>query len=470
MVAAELSPYARAGETADAVAALSRMLVQLGHEVTVALPRYGNFEDQGLLVARRLTPLRIPSGESVTVFDGQLGSGVKIALFDAPELFSKPGVYGENGQDYPDNARRFALLAQAAAALAAQRAAQGQAFDVAHLHDWPGALAAIALAQAEVPLPKVLTVHDLRRDGTFPTRELANLGINESLNTDAGVRLGSQLSVLKGGVQMADVVTTVSPTFARDLASPTFGGALAASFEARGEELHGILPGLDYAIYNPTTDTALASRFNAEDAENKGTCKTALVRKLELDFEPRRPLLVVLGPFQADRGGELLLQAVRRLIDQDVNVVVAGTGSPALLEALQSADLESRDNYAFLPEYDGATERQLLAAADLLVVVPGYDPGASLVRKAQRYGAAPIALARGGISDAVVDCDPDLETGTGFLYGEPTVEALVGAASRALAACGSLAWPRLTRRLLRLDLSWESPARRYLKVYKNASA
>ncbi|MEY2931959.1 MAG: hypothetical protein RL033_2708, partial [Pseudomonadota bacterium] len=103
MVAAELSPYARAGETADAVAALSRMLVQLGHEVTVALPRYGNFEDQGLLVARRLTPLRIPSGESVTVFDGQLGSGVKIALFDAPELFAKPGVYGEGGQDYPDN-------------------------------------------------------------------------------------------------------------------------------------------------------------------------------------------------------------------------------------------------------------------------------------------------------------------------------------------------------------------------------
>jgi starch synthase len=284
------------------------------------------------------------------------------------------------------------------------------------------------------------------------------------------VRLGSQISVLKGGVQMADVVTTVSPTFARDLAAPTCGGPLAPVFEARAEELHGILPGLDYAIHNPTTDTALASRYNAENAANKGTCRTALVRKLELDFEPRRPLLVVLGPFQEERGGELLLQAVRRLVDQDVNVVVAGTGSPALLEALQSADLESRDNYAFLPEYDAPTERQLLAAADLLLATPCYDPSASLVRKAQRYGAAPVALARGGVCDAVVDCDPDLETGTGFLYDEPTVEALLGAASRALAACSSLAGPRLTRRLLRLDLSWESPARRYLKVYKNASA
>lgn len=475
MVAAELSPYARAGETADAVAALSRMLVQLGHEVTVALPRYGSFEDQGLLVARRLTPLRIASGESVTVFDGQLGSGVKIALFDAPELFAKPGVYGDGdqehpGNDYADNARRFALLAQAAAALAAQRAAQGQAFDVAHLHDWPGALAAIALAQADVPLPKVLTVHDLRRDGAFPARELANLGINESLNTEAGVRLGSQISVLRGGVQMADVVTTVSPTFARDLAAPTFGGALAPVFEARVEELHGILPGLDYAIHNPTTDTALPSRYNAENAANKGTCKTALVRKLELDFEPRRPLLAVLGPFTEERGGELVLQAVRRLVDRDVNVVVAGTGSRALLDALKSSELESRDNYAVLPEHDGAAERQLLAAADLLLAPPCYDPGASLVRRAQRYGAAPVALARGGVCDAVVDCDTDLETGTGFLYGEPDVDSILGAVGRALAACGSLAWPRLTRRLLRLDLSWESPARRYLKVYKNASA
>src|SRR5262249_20772112 len=153
------------------------------------------------------------------------GSGVKIALFDAPDFFSRPGVYGDGEQDYADNPRRFALLAQAAAALAVQRAGQGQAFDVAHLHDWPGALAALALAQVDVTLPKVLTVHDLQRDGAFPTRELQNLGIAETLNTDAGVKLGGQISVLKGGIQMADAVTTVSPTFARDLATPTSGGA-----------------------------------------------------------------------------------------------------------------------------------------------------------------------------------------------------------------------------------------------------
>jgi starch synthase len=245
---------------------------------------------------------------------------------------------------------------------------------------------------------------------------------------------------------------------------------LAPIFEARAEELHGILPGLDYAIYNPTTDTALTSRFNAENSANKGTCKTALVRRLELDFEPRRPLVVALGPFTEERGAELIEQVARRITDQDAMLVVAGPGSAALLEAFSAKELRSRDNYAFVPECDAISERQLLAAADLLLAPAYYDPSGSLVRKAQRYGAAPVALARGAVCDAVVDCDVDLETGTGFLYNEATPDALLGAVSRGLAACGSAAWPRLTRRLLRLDLSWESPARRYLKVYKNASA
>lgn len=470
MVAAELSPYARAGETADSVAALSRMLVQLGHEVTVALPRYTNFEDQGLLVARRLTPLRLATGESVTVFDGQLGSGVKIALFDGPELFDRPGVYGEGDEPYADNPRRFALLAQAAAALAVQRAAQGQAFDVAHLHDWPGALAAIALAQTDVPLPKVLTLHDLSRDGSFPARELANLGIAEALDNEAGVRLGGQVNVLKGGIQVADAVTTVSPTYARDLAGPEHGGLLAPVFEARGEDFSGILPGLDYAVHNPTVDTALPSRFNAENAGNKGSCKTALIRRLGLDLDPDRPLIVLLGPLSKERGADLIVPIASRIVENDVTLVVAGRGSAAIVRSLGAKSLTERDNYAYLEHAEPEEERRLLAAADLWLSPSRYDRSAALVRRAQRYGAAPVALARGAVCDTVVDCDPEMETGTGFLYTEPTPEAVLGAVTRALAACRHPAWPRLTRRLLRLDLSWESPARRYLKVYKNASA
>jgi starch synthase len=471
MVAAELSPYARESEAADTVASLGRFLVQLGHDVTVALPRYSTFEDQGLLVARRLTPLRLASGESVTVFDGQLGSGVKIVLFDAPELFSREGVYRDGeGKEHPDNARRFALLAHAAAALAVQRASQGQAFDVAHLHDWPGALAAVALAQTDVPLPKVLTIHDVAASGSFPVKELPSLGIADALATEAGVRLGNRINVLKGGIQVADAVTTVSPTYARELSDPEHGGSLAPLFESRSEEVHGVLSGLDYGVDNPATDTALPSRFNAERPENKGICKTAVIRELDLDLDLERPLVVALGPLTRPGGGDLLAPAAKRIVGQDATLVVAGSGAPGVEKALRAKSLTERDNYAFMGPTDPALERRLLAAADLAILPSRYDRSGLVVRRAQRYGAAPVARAAGAVCDVVVDCDADLETGSGFTYADCTPEALVGAVSRGLAAYSGGAWGRLTRRLLRLDASWEAPARRYLKVYKSASA
>lgn len=471
MVAAELSPYARQSEAADTIASLSRFLVQLGHEVTVALPRYPSFEDQGLLVARRLTPLKLPSGEAVTVFDGQLGSGVKIALFDAPDLFSRPGVYAdERGKELPDNARRFALLGHAAAALAVQRAGQEQPFDVAHLHDWPGALAAIALAQTDMPLSKVLTIHDVERPGSFPLKELANLGIAEALNTESGVRLGSRINVLKGGVQVADVVTTVSPAHARQLSDPEVGGSLARLFESRQEEIFGILPGLDYALHNPSTDTAIAARYNAEAPDNKGTCKTALVRQLELDLDVDRPLVVAVGPLTRPAGADLLPPVARRLATQDVTFVVAGRGAPSLEKALGAKALTERDDYAYVRDVDDAFQRRLLSAADLVLCPARSHRSGLLLRQAQRYGAAPVAQRVGAVVDAVVGCDADLETGTGFLYDEETPDAVVGAVANGLAAYRGGAWGRLTRRLLRLDLSWEAPARRYLKVYEQASA
>lgn len=470
MVAAELTPYAGASEAANSVAALSRTLVQLGHDVTIALPRYRSFEEQGLLVARRLTPLQLPSGQEVTVFDGQLASGVKISLFDSPDHFEREGVYGEGKKDYADNAARFALLGHAAAALAVQRSEQGQAFEVVHGHDWPGALALLAIGQTELALPKVLTVHDASRSGSFALKELKTLGIDEALNTEEGVRAGARINVLKGGIQAADTVAIASPAYARDLADPEFGGPLAASVAARGEEVQGILAGLDYAVYNPTVDTALPCRFNAENFANKGICKTHLLRSLDLAADVARPLVVALGPLTKERGMDLVAQAAPALLKQDATLIVAGGGLATIARSLAAKSLQKRDNYAYLEELDVSLERRLLAAADLVIAPARYEIAATSVRKAQRYGAAPVALARGAAADVVVDCDADVETGTGFLFDEPSVEALMGAVTRGLAACTGPWWPRLTRRLLRLDSSWESPARRYLRVYAKAAS
>jgi starch synthase len=468
IVAAELSPYTKAGEAGESIASLSRMLAQLGHAVTVALPRYASFEEQGLLVARRLTPLRLPSGDAVTVFDGQLGSGVKLALFDAPELFTREGVYDENGEEYPDNARRFGLLAQAATALAARRASEDQPFDVAHLHDWPGALTAVLLTQAEIPLPKVLTLHDVQRSGSFAATQLDALGIAPEGFSEAGVKQGSRINVLKGGVLMADILTTVAPAYAEDLALPEHGGVLASAIAGRKDELMGIVNGLDYSLYNPAVDTALASRYNAENPANKGSSKTAVLRQLELDIEPERPLIVAAGELTKENGFELLLETLPRLLTQDVTVIVGGAPSSPLAKAFGARAFQQSGNFAFVSDLDGAAERRLLAAADFALALHPYDLTGSFPRKAQRYGAAPVAYGRAAVKDTVVDADPELETGTGFIFTEPTSDALHGAVARGITAFRHPSWSRFVRRLLRLDLSWDSPARRYLKVYKRA--
>jgi starch synthase len=473
MVAAELAPYVRETPAADAIAALCKALRQLGHDVTLAVPRHPGFEAGGLLVARRLSPLPLPSGAEVTVLDGQLASGTKLVLFDAPVLFERSGVYEADGDQYPDNAKRFGLLGQAAAALARYRAEHGDAFDVLHLHDWPGALVPIALRQSLGPkLPSVLTIHDGRRDGSFSAKDADALGIPRELATPDGVKLGAKINVLKGGIAFSDAVTSVSPTYARELADGVSFGALGESIAAMGRPIVGITNGIDYATYNPATDPSLTSRYDAEDPANKGRCKTAALRDLSLELVFERPLVLMTGTITKERGFDVIGATLTAILKNDVAVVVAGQGrGDAELEA-NLVDLagQNPDRLAIVREAEGARLRKLYAAADLVLIAPRHEPCGDAQLIAQRYGAPPIAHATGGIQDTIVDCDAQLETGTGFLFDKLTQKAVLGAVQRGLAAYHSPAFPRLVRRVMRLDLAWDRPARRYLQIYRQTLA
>lgn len=472
LVAAELAPYVRETPAADAVAALAKALRQLGHDVTVALPRYPGFETGGLLVARRLSPLPLGNGVDVTVLDAQLASGVKLVLFDAPVLFDRPAVYGQSGEDYPDNAKRFGLLGQAALALLRQRAETGGTFDVIHVHDWPGALVPIGLRNSLAPkIPVVFTIHDARRDGTFSAKELELLGIPKELNTSDGLKVGTKVSVLKGGLLFADAVTTVSPTYARELTEPASAGALADAIAGSGVSIVGVTNGIDYSSFNPATDPSLVSRYDAEDSSNKGRCKSAALRKLKLELELERPLVLVPGAVTKDRGFDVLAAAGAALLKNDCSLVFAGQdGDAGLAEKLSELAAEQPERCAFLPNAEPALLRSLFAAADLVLLAPRIEPCGDAQLIAQRYGAIPIAHATGGHLDTIVDCDAALETGTGFLFDKLTQKSLLGGVQRALAAYRHPAWSRLRRRVMRLDLAWDRPARRYLQVYRQALA
>ncbi len=462
MVTAELGPQARATVAGDSVAALSKALRQLGHTVSVALPRYPSHESSGLLLARRLSPLVIEPSLEVTVLDGQLASGVSLVLFDAPAFAEPRPIFGAPGsREAESDGARSALLCRAVEALVRERRAIGKAPDVIHLHDWSAAPLA-ALSREEGSPPCVFTVHDVRPEPSFDPKTLGLLG---QAAYDERALSNGRLSPLRLGLAAASVATTVSAGYAQELEA----GELGPVLRARATPLAGVLDGLDYAVYNPATDSALEARYDAEDPSNKARSKTALLRALELELDVERPLLVVLlNKDGAD--SKLVLSSITRLLDQDLSVVAAGAGaqSDAVRAALSAMRSEHPGDFGVVERSDEPELRRLMAAADFVLTVRRGVPCAYEELCAQRYGAVPIAHASGGVTDVVVDIDAELETGTGLCFTDLTESALVGVVERALSAYGHPQFSALRRRLLRKDLGWDRAARRYLQIYRQA--
>jgi starch synthase len=434
LVTAELAPYARVTDAGDVVFALAKGLRQIGHRVTIALPRYSAFEEHGLLLARRLTPLTV-DGNEVTVFDGQLSTGVELVLFDVP------GLTTPNELVHPEPDARaveaYGAFGRAAAALVRQRREQ-QPFDVVHAHDWAGGLVAPHLDAGAPPL--VLSVYDPRR------------------------------AQLRAALERARAVVTPAPSYGVRFTDEAVTGALAPAFAALAEPVVGITSGLDYAIYNPATDPGLEARYDAEDPLPKARTKGVVLRELRLELEIQRPLVLFAAPLDRAHGADVVLGALPELARLPATVVVAAVGGRGLLAELQAAAAERPEGLACFAAKDDAAVRRLYAAADMALVLPRDAPSETAQLTAQRYGALPVGYAAGTLLDTVVDCDAALETGTGFLFDALEPRALVGAVERALAAhADEDAWHRLRRRVMRLDLAWDRPARRYAQIYRRAA-
>jgi starch synthase len=469
-ITTELSPFAKVGGLADVSAALTKALRVLGHAVTVVMPRLPPLEAQGLLLARRLTPLRFTLGEvaiEATLLDGRLASQVDLVVVDVPGLFDRQGVYGEGGRDYPDNALRFATFSRAAAELVRQRTASGRAVDVVHCNDWATALVPTYLRALAAETPSVaatrtvLTIHNVAYQGRFGADQRGALGLEP----------GAGLSFLRQGIATADAVTTVSPTYAREIQTPEFGAGVDGLLRERGESLIGIANGVDYSVWNPATDSFLAARYDAEDVTNKLRCKGALQSELGMPVDAAVPLVASVGRMVEQKGTDLVAAATGKLLrDTEAQIVIAGDGAGALVSAVEEAVAKSQGRAVLARAAGESVVHRIFAGADFILVPSRYEPCGLVQMYAHRYGALPVARATGGLVDTIVDCDGKLETGTGFLFDEPTSDALVAATERAIAARALPRWPALVRRVMKLDRGWEGPARRYEQVYRSVAA
>ncbi|PIE06286.1 MAG: glycogen synthase, partial [Sorangium cellulosum] len=356
-VASELAPYAKKGGLADFSAALSKTLRHLGHNVTLALPRFPDFERAGLLVARRLTPLPFELGGQsfeATIYDGRLPSGVNIILLDVPGWFERDGIYGDANGDFEDNPMRFAVFSRAIVELLVQRFKAGSPFQIAHLNDWPTSLVAlygkrIANQELEESTKYVLTVHNLVDQGIAPADMLGQLGIGDDLFHPDGVEFYGKINILKAGLNFADALTTVSETYAREITTPSQGHGLEGVLSVHQAKLSGIVNGIDYGIWNPATDPFLPTRFDAQDPLNKMRCKTDLIQELDFEMRNERPIAAFVGRFSEQKGIDLLLDALPQMMRSNLALVIAGDGPNEICSRVADVANKWKGQISFVP-------------------------------------------------------------------------------------------------------------------------
>ncbi|TKD06328.1 glycogen synthase [Polyangium fumosum] len=446
-VAAELSPLVRVGGIADGVAGLARALARLGHDVTVVLPA-----PPGV----RLEP-EIP-----------IAPGVRARVVVLPDVPAHLGTYGREGDGEHATARRFAHFARAAAAMAS-------GFDVVHVHDWPGAAVPYLLREAGGPRPRtVLTIHNLAFQGVFPPETLTFLGLGPSHFHPDALEFHGRVNLLKAGLLAADAVTTVSPTYAREILDPAHGelldGVLRARASRDGRGLLGITNGIDLDAWDPARDPALAAPFGPDDLAGKALCKRAFLAETGLDTDPARPLIASLGRVVPQKGADLVAAAIPDLCRAGATIVVAGAGDAPLERSLAAAAAAHPAHARFLGAVPDLIARRLLAAADLLIMPSRFEPCGVVQFEAQRYGVVPLARRTGGLADTILDEDAHPGRGTGFLFDALSADALVLVVRRALAHLGGPGAMSLRRRVLRAAPGWDRPASLYAHLYGRLSA
>jgi starch synthase len=469
----EIASYGAEGPTADAIAALPKALRGQGHKVTVVTPLWADIDPQARGLARRLMTVDVEvAGKIVAceLYDGRTPGGVDLLFISHPELFSNTRTMSGEGDTPATVARRAAVFARAA--LAAARKHDGT-FAAIHGHDWPGAFA-IALAKHDEGLANatsVLTIHDPSEQGDFTREDGQILGLDSDDLTTASA--GGRVNVLALGLERADHVTTVSPTFARDLTSAPHGAGLEKRFSGLGEKLVGILNGVDASIWNPATDPRVASRFDPMDLAGKARNKTHLQRREGFPVREDVPLLVLLANSTPSAGFDLFAKIAPKVLKNDCQVLVVfeGDAGDSLYRKLVALADRWPDRIQVELSGDGTIAHEALAAADLVLVPSLHEPCGFVQMAAHRYGALPVVHRTGGLADTVVDCDAQLETGTGFVFEDATEDDLLAAIRRSFAAFTKVdEIEALKRRVMRLDHSWDRSARLYERLYRDKQA
>jgi starch synthase len=473
VVAAEVVPFARVGHVAEVVGSLPLALEEAGHDVRVALPCYGQIDPLkfDLKPIANLQELAVPMDtqrETVHISQGQIGKGVPVYFVNNDKYFGREGIYG-----YQDDAERFILFCRAVLEMLP---VLGWHPDIIHCHDWHTAIIPnwLKTIYADRPfyqdIASVYTIHNLAYQGIFGYRVLEIAGIDEyefiyPEQSDSN----RMVSLMSLGTRSADVISTVSPTYAREILTPQFGEHMDGLLNRRRDRLFGILNGINTEVFNPATDPYLAANFDAASLEKRVANKLDLQREAGLPQNPEVPLIGMISRLANQKGFDLLAQIIEPLMKLDLQFVLMGTGDPFYHELFRQIVQGHPHKASFYLTFKNPIAQKIYAGSDLFLMPSRFEPCGLGQMIAMRYGSIPIARETGGLADTVKDVDPRHNQGNGFTFSEYNALLFYAAIVRALE---TYKYPEIWHNLMRRDMlanySWHDSAVQYIELYRKA--
>lgn len=468
-VASECVPFVKTGGLGDVTGALPRALAEIGVETRVMLPGY-----------RALRPLA-KNGRTLRAHDDFFGGparlvearaeGLELLILDAPHLYDRPGgpYLSPKGRDWPDNARRFGALSRAAADLALGRV-EGWTPDLLHAHDWQAGLAPAYLALDGGPRPpSVFTIHNIAFPGRFPPSWVGELGLPDSAYAIDGLEYYHGVSFLKAGLVYADRLTTVSPTYARELTLHEYGMGMEGVINARRRDFSGVLNGVDLTAWNPETDPALARSYSRRSLGRRAENRAATLERFGLAPDLSGPLFVIISRMTRQKGLDLLLDALPRLLARGAGLAVLGSGDAGLETGFLAAAEANPGRIGVRIGYDEPLAHLMQGGGDAILIPSRFEPCGLTQLYALRYGCLPVVARTGGLADTVIDANPAARAagvGTGFQFSPVALPALVAAIDRTCDLWSSREeWTRLQTNGMAQDVGWARSAAAYKAIY-----
>jgi starch synthase len=448
LVASEVVPFAKTGGLADVAGALPLALEGLKQEIIVIMPQYRALKD-----------------ETQT----QIGKNIKVYFIKNDKYFNRTGLYGEKTGDYPDNLDRFSFFCKKALELTKKIDFKP---DIIHCHDWQSALIPVylkALYKNDIFFKNtktILTIHNIGYQGLFHRDEFPKLGLDWSLFNMEALEFYDKINILKGGMAFADAINTVSPTYSKEIMTREQGFGLEGLLQKKQDRVFGIINGLDYSLWDPAKDTFISRKYSPESFQDKRINKEALQKECKLPVKSEIPLFGFVGRLAEQKGIDILEEAIEKIYQMDIQMVILGTGNQKYHTLLQNIATQYPKQVCLFLKFDDPLAHRIYSGCDVFLMPSQYEPCGLGQMISFKYGTPVIAHKTGGLSDTVIDFDFRANLGNGFVFDRYFRDAVTSAMLRAvLAFQDKKGWQELVARCMKMNFSWQESAKKYIDLY-----